>query len=463
MNNSYQEALNYLQSLGQEHVLEYWESLDNEQRSSLLKQVYELDGDLLKVMASELKSASSEDKRFNMEPADVVRRGSFDETAALEAGEDLLRAGSVGALLVAGGQGSRLGFDGPKGSFPIAPITEATLFEIHSRKILALERKYSTEIPFYIMTSKENDAPTKQFFGHHDFFGLSPERVIFFSQGMWPALWPDGKLVLDRPDHIFKSPNGHGGMVEAMAGNGIIQDADERGLEMLFYFQVDNPLVEIADPVFLGLHDSRASEMSAKVCMKRDPGEGLGVIVRKDGKLSIVEYSELTEEQKNEKNSAGELRFGFGSVAIHVFSVPFLKREAGKPLPLHVAHKKVPYWIPEEGRVKPEKPNAYKFERFIFDLLPCAKETLVLEFDRDMEFSPVKNATGNDSPETAKIDISRKFARWMESCGIAVPRDPDGRPAIEIEIDPCFAVSAADLKKRLTDTPPMNSDLLLKE
>jgi len=335
------------------------------------------------------------------------------------------------------------------------------LFHIHARKIVALERAYGSTVPFYIMTSRSNDHETKAFFEQHDYFGLSRDRVKFFVQGMWPALTADGRIVLDQKDHVFMSPDGHGGILSALRVNGMVDDMERRGLETLFYFQVDNPLVEIADPAFVGFHKKCGAQMSVKVCAKRDPQEGLGVVVRRNGRNAIVEYTELTKEQKHEVLPDGHLKFRFGSVAIHVFSMEFLKAEANAELPLHVAHKKVPYCDEQGNLVKPEKPNAYKFEKFIFDSLPDAETVLNYEFAREDEFSPVKNATGSDTPDTARRDMMRKWARWMEACGVQIPKNEEGDPLHKIELDPCFALGPEELKKKLKKGFKITGDVLL--
>jgi UDP-N-acetylglucosamine/UDP-N-acetylgalactosamine diphosphorylase len=311
------------------------------------------------------------------------------------------------------------------------------------------------------MTSQSNDQETKNFFDRYGYFGLSRDRVMFFTQGMWPALGADGKIVLDRKDHLFMSPDGHGGILSALRMNGMLDDMEKRGLKILFYFQVDNPLIEIADPVFVGLHQKCGAQMSVKVCAKRDPEEGLGVVVERGARNAIVEYTELTSEQKHAVLSNGQLKFRFGSVAIHIFSLDFLKKEAAAALPLHVAFKKVPYCDDRGNIIKPDKPNAYKFEKFIFDALPDAETVLNYEFAREDEFSPVKNATGADSPDMARRDMIRKYARWLESCGVVVPRNTDGEPLYKIEIDPCFAMNADDLKKNLKKGFKITGDLLL--
>ncbi len=474
---TYDEAQSKLREQGQEHLLAFWGQLDAAQRAGLLAQIEEIDfsdvGRMRAALKQQADGAAASLGEFG--PAPVVTLDETSDPDVRELGFTALRAGKVGALLVAGGQGSRLGYDGPKGCYEIGPISKASLFEIHSRKILALEGKFDTEVPFYIMTSEANDAPTREFFKTNDYFGLAPDRVVFFTQGMWPGLMParnathsvaggpDGNLFLDRPDHVFVSPDGHGGILAALRKRGVLQDMSDRGLSTLFYFQVDNPLIEIADPDFIGLHLANDAEISVKVCAKRDASEGLGVVVDRGGRAEIIEYSDLTDAQKAERTADGQLKLLYGSVAIHIFTLGFLQREADQALPLHVAHKKVPYCDGAGSIISPDRPNAYKFEKFIFDVLPDAERALNVEFAREEEFSPVKNADGNDSPATTRRDMIAKWARWFEACGVSVPRNADGNPGVLIEIDPCYALNAEDLKANLPADFKIEGDVLLRE
>jgi UDP-N-acetylglucosamine/UDP-N-acetylgalactosamine diphosphorylase len=462
---NYSEAQAALASHGQEHVLRFWPHLDEAGRLRLLDQVASLDwtgiGQMRDLLAAQTGGTSVPPSA--MTPADVVELEGSARSEAAAKGAETLRRGEVGVILVAGGQGSRLGFEGPKGAFPVGPVSQATLFEIHCRKILALERKFKAAIPLYIMTSQANDVPTREFFHAHARFGLAEDRVTFFAQGMWPALDGSGQVLLERPDSIFMSPDGHGGVLRALRERRMFGDMERRGIRTVFYFQVDNPLVEVADPAFVGLHTLRGAEMSLKVCAKRDAEEGLGVVVERDGRRFVVEYTELTREQKHATRPDGRLLFLYGSVAIHVFDLAFLRRESERALPLHVAHKKVPCLDALGEPVVPKAPNAYKFEKFIFDVLPDAARSLNVAFDRAEEFSPVKNATGNDSPDTVRRDMQRKFARWFEACGVRVPRTPDGTPEVRIEIDPCYALDADALRRRLPQGFTVDRSIYLRE
>lgn len=446
---------------GQEHVLCFWGRLTDGERSALLRQIDGLDLDRVDEMRRRLAAGEAKTACTDIEPADALELSGPDREAAAETGGAALRRGEVGVLLVAGGQGSRLGFDGPKGAYPIAPVSNATLFEIHARKVLALTRRHAAGIPLYIMTSPANDRDTRAFFDRHAFFGLDPRQVSFFAQGMWPALWPDGRMVLDSPSHIFLSPDGHGGLLNAMRTEGLFEDLRRRGIQTLFYCQVDNPLVEIADPAFVGQHLRSEAQVSLKVCAKRDASEGLGVAALRNGRPVIVEYSELTEAQKTETRGDGHLRFLYGSVAIHVFDVGFLEEAERDGLPIHLAHKKVTFCDNSGRTTEPSGPNAYKFEKFVFDVLPRAERVCNVVFRREDEFSPVKNAEGPDSPRTARRDMVRKAARRLEACGVEVPRDEWGEPAVAIEIDPCYAADDAELRARIGAGFRLESDLRL--
>lgn len=411
----------------QEQILRFWDTLDPTEQEALLAQIESLDFRAIARMQALLKVGQAKTPKDELPPAPVEELAGSGRSDALAHGRELLKKGRAGVLLVAGGQGSRLGFDGPKGAYPVGPIKERSLFFYHTRKIVALNKVYGVRIPFYIMTSDTNDSATRAHFEANDYFGLPKEDVFFFVQGMWPALDAEGKVILDKPSHIFMSPDGHGGTLSALASSGAIADMERRGVDTLFFFQVDNPMVEICDPAFLGLHDLRKADISVKVCAKREPSEGLGIVVRRaDGHYSMVEYSELTPEQMNRRTISGSLYYKFGSVAIHVFSRDFLKREALGDMPLHIAHKKVPYCSDDGTTVKPDSPNAFKFEKFIFDVLPDAETVVNLAFDRNEEFSPVKNAEGKDSPESCRMDLMMKWLRRLREAGIELPTLPFG-------------------------------------
>jgi len=436
----YDEARALLARHGQEHLLAFWKKLSAASRKELLAQIADIDFKELKrcqcVLAQRGVAAA---KRGKPTAPRVHELTGAALRKAVAAGEAELKAGHVGVLLVAGGQGSRLGYDGPKGAFSIGPVTGSSLFFFHARKVLARSIRYACRIPFYIMTSAANYAATVAHFEENDYFGLNPEDVIFFRQGMWPGMTEDGKIILDRPDHIFMSPDGHGGMIAALAKNGCFADMRKRGVTSLFYFQVDNPLVDVADPAFIGLHALEKSAYSLKLCAKRDPNEGLGMVVKRDGHFDMIEYTEMTDEMNNRRTKTGDLYFKFGSPAIHVFDRAFLEKMAAKDMPLHLAHKKIATVNAAGEVVKPAEPNGYKFEKFIFDALAAAPGVSCLAFDRHEEFSPVKNAEGKDSPATCRADLQAKWRRQLAAAGVSVAEE------LPVEIDPVYALDAGEI------------------
>ena len=436
---NYSEAEKMLKSCGQEHVLAYWKKLDKKGRAALLEQIAKIEPKSVKYCQGALKAGGAVADSSKGKAPKVAELKGAALRKAIAAGEKELRAGRVAALLVAGGQGSRLGYDGPKGCYSIGPITGAPLFYFHARKILARSIRCGAAIPFYVMTSEANNEATVKCFEENEYFGLDPENVFFFTQGMWPGMTKDGKIILDAPGPVFMSPDGHGGLLAALKKSGALADMKKRGIRSVFFFQVDNPLVEIADPAFIGYHVMEKSEYSLKLCAKRDPYEKVGMPMQFGKSFRMVEYTEMSDEQCNRKAKDGRLYFLYGSPAIHVFDRAFLDREASKAMPLHLAFKKIP--TVENGKVvKPTEPNGYKFEKFIFDILPNAKRAAFLAFDQKDEFSPVKNAEGNDSPATCKADMQAKWARWFAELGVTVPKD------LPLEIDPAYAIDAADLK-----------------
>src|SRR5262249_34738139 len=290
----------------------------------------------------------------------------------------------VGVLLVAGGQGSRLGFEQPKGMFPIGPVSNKSLFQVHAEKVLALGRRYGRTPPFLVMTSPATDAETRQFFADRQNFGLPADGVWFFVQGTMPALdLVTGRLILEAPGRLFLSPNGHGGTLTALTESGLLDRLRRAGVRHVFYFQVDNPLVKVADPAFLGQHIAARSEASSKVIIKDGPLDKLGNLVLIDGRCSIIEYSDMPEAMARQTDGSGQLRFRAGSPAIHLFDAEFLCRvtQGATRIPYHVARKKVPFWDGSQT-VTPATENALKFELFVFDSLPLAERWLAVATTR---------------------------------------------------------------------------------
>jgi UDP-N-acetylglucosamine/UDP-N-acetylgalactosamine diphosphorylase len=456
-----------LDAVGQGHLLQFWDELDRKQRGQLLDDLDQVDFERCVPLVEafvrkrpdfQLPSRLAPPTTFPAQPS----AESYDRyRAAREVGAAAIRAGRVAAFTVAGGQGTRLGYDGPKGAFEISPVRSACLFQLFAEQLRGTERRYGRRPRWYIMTSPANHEPTQEIFARNNYFDLSDEDVVFFPQGQMPAFLPDGRIALAEKHRLALGPDGHGGSLRALATSGALDDLRERGIEHVSYFQVDNPLVHVIDPLFIGLHIETESEMSSKAVAKADDLERVGNFCLADGRLTVIEYSDLPAELAHAKNPDGTRRFNAGSVAIHVLARSFVERltadGAAVQLPWHRADKKLAV-IDDAGNAQtPDEPNVVKLETFVFDAIPLAKNPLVLFTPREEEFSPVKNAEGVDSVATARRDMLLRAARWLESCGCRVPRDADGLPDLPLEISPAFALDVEDLRERLVAPPELKA------
>jgi UDP-N-acetylglucosamine/UDP-N-acetylgalactosamine diphosphorylase len=449
-----QAVYNQLVQHGQEHLLKFYNELDFEEQKKLLEQLEAQDWTMLDGLINEYVRSEPEtslSQQIMPAPYYPAEAGKHTEKYAKAEGEGrrLISAGKVAAFTVAGGQGTRLGYDGPKGMFT-ATHSGKSLFQTFAEQLRKAQEKYSATIPWYIMTSPMNDAATRAFFKENNYFGLDSRNVMFFPQGTLPSIALDGKLLLSSKSDLALNADGHGGSLRALRRSGALGDMKKRGVDYLSYIQVDNPNVKMVDPLFIGLHALDNAEMSAKMLPKSHAKEKVGNFCLQDGKVNIIEYSDMPSELAELRNDDGSLAFNAGSIAIHIISVNFIDRLTSgndAQLPYHRAIKGVPYVDDSGQTVKPAKPNAVKLERFIFDALPLAKHAIILETDRVEEFAPIKNASGDDSPESSKQLQSEKAARWLEKHGVKIPRNADGKVDASIEISPLTATHWEDLAK----------------
>lgn len=467
----YERCRAELAQRNQTHVLRWWDELAEAERSQLLADIESIPWGVVDrlmpthVLAKPVRAIPADLKPAPVHPATPGPHEAVAYREAIAVGRERLSRGQVAAFTVAGGQGSRLGFDGPKGCVAVTPVGDVTLFELFAQMVHAAGGKYVATIPWYIMTSAANDADTRAFFENHRYFGLAEKDVVFFSQGMLPAFDFTGRLLMEERHRLALAPDGHGGSLKALLASGALADMQRRGVEAISYFQVDNPLVKPFDPLFIGLHTATGSEMSTKVTPKADDLERVGNLCLADGKVTVIEYSELPEELAHARDKSGARKFDAANLAVHLIDVAFVDRIVGKTfeLPFRRAEKIVPYVDIETGRhVDPDKPNAVKLEAFVFDALPLAHNPLLLQVDRREEFSPVKNAKGVDSLETSQRDQVARACRWLEAAGVDVPRQPDGTPDVTVSITPSFALDAEDVAaKRGSITPMVPSDRVL--
>jgi UDP-N-acetylglucosamine/UDP-N-acetylgalactosamine diphosphorylase len=448
------DARDRLEQNNQEHILRFWDKLDQSQRDMLLAQIDTIDFKLMNRLIERWIENEPPEERFEeIKPVPVIPKGGGEDAReAWEAGETALREGRVGLLLVAGGQGTRLGFDGPKGAYPVGPITGKSIFGYHAEKIRNLQRRYKCVLPWYIMVSDTNHAPTEAFFKEHNYFGLEPENVTFFEQRMVPCVDEDGKFLLDQPGKLAMNPNGHGGVIPAVMDNGLVEDARKRGIDTLSYFQVDNWAVKVADPLFIGYHVMGNAQMSSKNHHKNQPHEAVGVHCICDGVYRVIEYTVIDlYPQLLETDSNGDLVHYAGNPAIHIIDVGFIEQLNANydDFPWWRAHKKIPYVNEQGERIEPEEPNGYKFETFIFDALRFIKhDPVALEIPRLGEYTPIKSYEGDNGVVAARESLRTYWGGWFERAGFPVRRDVEDKVAVDIEISPDFALDEEEFLDR---------------
>jgi UDP-N-acetylglucosamine/UDP-N-acetylgalactosamine diphosphorylase len=409
---------------GQRHVVAALDALGGAGRARLSAQLAAVDpAALARAFAGARRLA--EGPRERLEPPEIERLPEHGGDAGLREqarrrGFELLSEGAVAALVVAGGQGSRLGFAGPKGLFPLGPVSERSLFEQQAQKLRGAAGRHGRPVPWLVMTSPATDRACREAFEAAGRYGLPAEDVRFFTQGTLPSVDFEGRLLLEAPDRLAEAPDGHGGVIPALVASGLLDELEARGIRFLSYYQVDNPLVTVVDPLFLGLHDLRAAEMSCKVLAKRGPEERAGTVGRCGGRTRVIEYTEVDPWHRDQRDARGQLVYWAASIGIHVLSTAFVRRvaaEAERVLPYHASAKAIPCLGPDGRRVVPEAPNGYKLERFVFDALPEARRVALLEVRRHEEYSPIKNRSGGESPGTARRDLVARYREWLRRAG----------------------------------------------
>lgn len=404
---------------GQDHLFRFWDELAPADRDLLANQALAVDFGLLAALHRDLvegRGALPAESAGTIAPLRAKPWDAFpisERAAYANLGMRALREGKVAAFLVAGGQGTRLGHGGPKGVFDIGLPSRKSLFQLQAERILRLSRQAGKPIPWYIMTSAENHAETVAFFRERRHFGLPERDIFFFQQGEMPMVDEEGKILLAAKGRLAMGPNGNGGCFLALAASGALEDMRRRGVEQVFFYGVDNALVKVCDPHFIGFALAEGHPAASKAVVKTQPEEKVGVLCLRGGKPSVLEYSEMTEEMIYAKGDDGRYLYDSANIATHLFTLAFLEANAAAALPYHAAHKKIPYLDAGGVPISPDRPNAWKFELFMFDLFPLAGSMAGLLVDRAEEFAPVKNKDGVDSPASARamvLDLHRKWA-----------------------------------------------------
>jgi UDP-N-acetylglucosamine/UDP-N-acetylgalactosamine diphosphorylase len=451
---------------GQQHVLQFWDSLGADEKANLKADVGSVDLDDLQKWYSRTKespAAASHSKMEALPDEAVTDNVNFlnptDEVASYrDAGLKLTAGGKVAAVLMAGGQGTRLGSKNPKGMFPLELKEGRTLLEIQAFRIRKLQELAGNgcSVPWYIMTSGPTKEPTVAFLQENSFFGLNPDDVVIFEQATIPCLTTDGKMILGSKSSLSRAPDGNGGIYFAMVKHGIVQDMEKRGIEFVHVYGVDNILVQVADPAFTGFLAEKKLAVGAKVIVKQDPTEKVGHICLKDGKYDVVEYSEIDPKVAELRRADGGLVFSAGSIANHLYTMDFVKVacEQYKLLKHHVANKKIPFIGPDGNLVTPTEPNGIKLELFVFDVFRFGDSMGVLQVDRNVEFSPLKNASsaGKDC-----VDTCRAMTYALNRSFLNAPAPSSSTPAASRSHSSRSGTSTSVKFRHLCRTPARDS------
>ncbi|MDB5085707.1 MAG: UDP-N-acetylglucosamine pyrophosphorylase [Bacilli bacterium] len=437
----------------QEHLLQFYAALPTASQEKLLDQIAAID---FEQMASLYRIVVNRQTPINdIAPIQAQDWAAFDENQQAlfaDKGWEQLRQGKVAAVVVAGGQGSRLGHAGPKGSFDIGLPSHKSLFQLQAERLLNLSRTANQHIPWYIMTSPENHISTISFFRNSNYFGYNLKDIFFFQQSVLPAVDHQGKILLEAKDRISLAPSGNGDCFAALKRSGALDDMQRRGVEWLYYCNVDNALVKVADPAFIGLAAHFNYPAASKTVERAYPEEPIGLFCLSNGRPSVVEYSDAPRELMLSRDEQGTLAYRHGNISIHLFRLDFALQVGNSQLLYHAAHKKLNTIDQKGNPVSPDSPNAYKFELFVFDAFELAEEITVVTTNRQAEFAPVKSRAGADSPATARQMLFELHRSWLLAAGVPAEAVRDR----QIEISPLTSYAgeglSPDLLKRIHDT-----------
>lgn len=480
----------------QGHVFNGWDELSLDQQRCLIDQLQRVDFQLVHRLVRQLQhngatagsgepedGADTEKRMLKPPPAAsiavAVTAASDDETVeshtafgnhtvaeCREAGEEALREGKLGLVTLSGGVG--LGPDcGPTGMLPLGPVSGKSLFQLHAEKVRAINRRYRVSLPWYIVEHPDRLETVREFFRKDNHFGLSVADLTLLAQPLLPYVDRRGKFLLSEPGRLALCPNGHGGILVELLKDDVLERITSSGIEHFFFFQIDNPLVQVADPVFLGHHILNNAEVTSKSVTKTSPDEKLGVFCRSNGSTGVVEYSELCDKQKGLTQDDGTPGLVNGNIAMHLFSVAFLRRleKESIHLPFHLTKRHVPCIDRKSRKVEPKKPNGTAFSCYLFDALWNAKRAQIVEVRREDEFAPIKATSGANSPETARHALSDLYTRWLRDCGAhfnggSLPSSPESS-AHAVEISPLYALDLAELREKIELPLEISGDTLL--
>lgn len=406
MIEKFEQTKKILKDQKQEQILEYPIRNKEEFANEVLKINFE---QLNKLYDKAIKNEKVENSKI--EPIPYIEKDKLSEEEKehyKKIGENIIRNNEYAVVTMAGGQGSRLGHDGPKGTFDFGLENHKSIFEVLCDRLKEAYKKYNVYIPWYIMTSRQNNEETINFFEKNNYFGYSKENVYFFKQGELPVLNDQGKLMLNKEGNINTAADGHGGIFISMEKEKITENMKQRGIKWVFIGPVDNVLIKMIDPIFIGICQDKNVLAGGKSIIKAYPEERVGVFCKKDGKPDVIEYTEISKEMVEMKNDRGELVYAESHINCNMFNIDIIEKISKNKLPYHCAHKKIEYLNKEGQVVKPEEPNAYKFEAFIFDAFKMLDEMTIFRVKREEEFAPIKNAEGKDSPETA-LELYKNF------------------------------------------------------